>query len=261
MVTFHQSYGYEEFMEGLKARIGNEGNVYYEVEDGVFKRICEKARDNPEEDYVIFIDEINRGNISKIFGELITLIEISKRGVVEVTLPQSGDRGKKFSVPRNLSIIGTMNTADRSIALLDTALRRRFDFEEMMPNPDFHGIKTDIEGVNVRRLLKKMNQRIEVLYDRDHTIGHAYFIDCDSFEGLRKVFENRVIPLLQEYFYDDWGKIKLVFNDNGFIKSEQLNQDQLFSNCGDEDFMIEDEIYELDKASLREPGCYKKIYE
>jgi 5-methylcytosine-specific restriction protein B len=179
-----------------------------------------------DENYVLIIDEINRGNISKIFGELITLIEPSKRTgsdnteALTVTLPHSG---KPFSVPDNLYLIGTMNTADRSLAMMDTALRRRFDFVEMMPKPELFKDKL-INGIKLDSLLKKMNDRIEVLYDREHTLGHAFFIpviDKLEFEGekaafkeLQNVFKNKIIPLLEEYFFEDWNKIRLVLGDN-----------------------------------------------
>jgi len=258
-ITFHQNYGYEDFVEGLKAEIDEKSyQVYYKVEVGIFKDICEKAEKNSNEKYAIFIDEINRGNISKIFGELITLIEISKRGM-EIELPYSK---KPFKVPQNLSIIGTMNTADRSIAVLDTALRRRFEFEEMMPEPYHKDISDDIEGIDVQKLLVMMNKRIEFLYDRDHTIGHAYFIGCQDFTSLQNIFKNKIIPLLQEYFYDDWEKINLILNNNGFIQSKNYKQNELFSNCNDFDEFEDDKnIYSLNNEALQQKERYIQIYD
>ncbi|EGQ9300153.1 McrB family protein [Vibrio vulnificus] len=350
-VTFHQSYGYEEFVEGLAAS-SIDGQISYEVKSGIFKDICEQASRGVEQsndpleiaiealkseleegaslslstqrgkmfdiqyhgnttfrafphetthedlgngypvsidsirklyngsdakefynpsyvkailkhlvktyslptepivetkeskNFVLVIDEINRGNISKIFGELITLIEESKRTgdnqteSIEVILPHSG---QKFSVPRNLYIIGTMNTADRSLAMMDTALRRRFNFIEMMPKPELlEGVK--VKGIDLQRLLEVLNQRIEILYDREHTLGHAFFmpvkalVDQDkeelAFSELQSVFQNKIIPLLEEYFFEDWSKIRLVLADNQksqeiqFIKEHiQTNQD------------------------------------
>ncbi|MGR5543960.1 AAA family ATPase [Vibrio sp. PNB22_2_2] len=181
--------------------------------------------------YVLVIDEINRGNISKIFGELITLIEDSKRRgseeSISLDLPYSN---KPFSVPNNLFIIGTMNTADRSLAMMDTALRRRFDFVEMMPRPEvLAGIY--VKGIDLSRLLEMLNQRIEILYDREHTLGHAFFIPVkelieageeeQAFSALVSVFQNKIIPLLEEYFFEDWSKIRLVLADNQ-KKSQEL---------------------------------------
>lgn len=240
-ITFHQSYGYEEFVEGIKPVMDDDGdgNVQYRIEPGIFKQICQMAEIDPENQYAIFIDEINRGNISKIFGELITLVELDKRigekHELRVELPYSK---QKFGVPKNLSIIGTMNTADRSIALIDIALRRRFRFEEMMPKLEVVKDKVGTEGlinsVNVVKLLETINHRIEFLYDRDHMIGHSYFLDCVTLEDLKDTLLKNIIPLLQEYFYGDWEKICLVLgcgtNGNGgsqknvkpIIKTEKL---------------------------------------
>ncbi|MBR4152726.1 MAG: AAA family ATPase [Selenomonadaceae bacterium] len=203
-ITFHQSYGYEDFIEGIKPTVAN-GNISYEIASGVFKKFCERAKTRPQDNFVFIIDEINRGNISKIFGELITLIEDDKREELSVILPCSQE---EFTVPRNVYIIGTMNTADRSIALLDTALRRRFDFIEMEPRPDL--LSADIDGVNLQKLLSELNTQIEKLLDRDHRIGHAYFMKCKSRADVEKVFRNKIIPLLREYFFEDDTRINEV---------------------------------------------------
>ncbi|MBK5263114.1 MAG: AAA family ATPase, partial [Peptostreptococcaceae bacterium] len=175
------------------------------------------VKENKDE-YVFIIDEINRGNISKIFGELITLIECTKRlGAEEAmtaTLPYSP---KPFGVPSNVYVLGTMNTADRSIALMDTALRRRFEFIEMMPKAEIlSGIQ--VGAINIKKMLETMNERIEYLYDREHTIGHSYFLRLTNdltLKNLSVIFKNSIIPLLQEYFYEDYSKIQLVLGDNG----------------------------------------------
>lgn len=398
-VTFHQSFSYEEFVEGIKPNVENDNaEMTYEVKDGIFKQICIKAQENlrqaniddgqidagevfdryaekvqeklakeevisfgknnvkvvgvvdfknnanaglrcttssgktpiwitramvlrdydnykngiikeakdivsnhtgkkhaqswwyldfyaelkefekssniqskkiSKKPYILIIDEINRGNISKILGELITLIEPSKRicasdeekarGIgdesLEVTLPYSNET---FGVPSNLYIIGTMNTADRSIALLDTALRRRFEFVEMMPQWNNEYISTNCEGVNLQELLKTMNERIEFLLDREHTIGHSFFIGVDSLSKLREVFKLKIIPLLQEYFYDDYAKIQAVLNDNGMIKPKP--KPEFLSKFSDE-VNNEKVVYEIEKEWQKwESWQFVKIY-
>lgn len=361
--TFHQSYGYEEFVEGIKPIINNDENsqeVKYKIEKGIFKELCKKALDNykvslltqeefvksedlenkieifldelvdqqkfiektqsggfkleeynekyriitddtnanlylnleifktllenkdkiingrsikqilnnkhrrqidnyyfqlvklfkereqdykvdnnssekPElKPYIIIIDEINRGNVSKIFGELITLIEPSKRiganEELKVRLPYSKD---EFGVPKNVYIIGTMNTADRSITSLDTALRRRFEFVEMMPKPSE---LSKIEDIDLQELLKAINTRIEYLLDREKTIGHAFFMGIKDLNDLKNVFQNKIIPLLQEYFYNDYALINAVLNDNGMI----------FEDKKDDKYLQKKNLYNVD---------------
>lgn len=262
-VTFHQSYGYEEFVEGIKPSVKN-GTVIYETKNGVFKNLCKKALEGKDKPYILIIDEINRGNIAKILGELITLIEPSKRigksERLQLTLPYSGE---SFGVPRNLYIVGTMNTADRSIALLDTALRRRFEFVEMMPDSEYlkdKKISDSGNTIELDRLLESMNNRIEFLLDREHTIGHSYFMDVESIEDLCKVFKNKIIPLLQEYFYDDYAKIIAVLNDNGMIKEKNKSQ---FSDLFDDKFSELDSekvVYEIIKSSKWRAWQFEKIY-
>lgn len=381
-VTFHQSYSYEEFVEGLRANTDGTGQVSYAIESGIFKQICAEAaigetgaagqleqaleqliselregdpitlqtktgkriqvaihgtesfRITPEDSvyehigkgysvpfqhilftyrglnkekiyypsyakailtyiqdkysvpdfqpqqrfeasvpFVLIIDEINRGNISKIFGELITLIEPSKRAgqpeALSVMLPYSKD---SFSVPSNLHILGTMNTADRSLAMMDTALRRRFDFCEMMP--DYSLLDSEAVGsINLGHLLRTMNERIEYLYDREHTLGHAFFMpvtelesEDERFQMLSSVFAKKVLPLLEEYFFEDWEKIRLVLGDNQkqdkklhFVVRSETSPHALFGSQFDDQSVGESVRYKVNAAAFDNPEAYRLI--
>ncbi|RLM14725.1 ATP-binding protein [Gibbsiella quercinecans] len=388
-VTFHQSFGYEEFVEGLRAETNETGNVSYEIKAGVFKQICDDAAfgnagaqlalddaleefkiqcaeqdgvvlktasgkpfrvtyeknttfsifplqsknekleagyaasiknirklyqgeskgiynisyvrgilqhlittwnifadetlpEKKKQNYVLIIDEINRGNISKIFGELITLIETSKRAgeteALSVSLSYSADT---FSVPNNLYLIGTMNTADRSLTALDTALRRRFEFEHLMPDESILE-DASVLGIELKQLLETLNARIQVLYDSEHTLGHAFFISVSqmakedeqqAFKLLKRVMKNKIIPLLEEYFYNDWQKIRLVLGDNQksnqafqFVRSVENQGDlaTLFGHAAIEDLQDAGLHYQLcgntDKI-WDIPLAYRQIYD
>ena len=356
--TFHQSLSYEDFIEGIKPET-IDGNVTYEVKDGIFKSICKNAfskeitsdnfevvyqklldeidnsvdnklvletlvhakeftiyknsknnirfHSNTEKAYeavikkevlehylktgealdwapytksvanyiiekynyiqneaiepkkhVLIIDEINRGNVSAILGELITLLEEDKRKGnkehTEAVLPYSGN---KFSVPNNVYIIGTMNTADRSVEALDTALRRRFSFVEMQPNPD---ILSKVGEVDLSKLLKTINQRIELLIDKDHQIGHSYFIGIQNIDDLKRTFKDKIIPLLEEYFYGDFGKIGLVLG-GAFIESVE-NKTTFPKNFEyEKDFLEDKKIYHITPSKDWDDEAFRSIYE
>lgn len=282
VVTFHQSYGYEEFIEGIRARSDESGNISYPIEPGIFIRLCQRANADPGHRYAIFIDEINRGNISKIFGELISLIEVDKRaGMFNAMSLQLSYSGDHFSVPANVDIIGAMNTADRSLALMDTALRRRFDFVEMMPDLSLlSGAK--VKGIELESLLEKLNSRIEALYDREHTLGHAFFMSVKNaldagdeeaaFKQLKIAFQKKIIPLLQEYFFDDWNKIRLVLADNQkqddslqFVIKKTDDLDTLFGNNHGlrrhDQQSIAYELKDFDQEIWNIPQAYRSIYQ
>lgn len=273
--TFHQSFSYEDFIEGIKPNDPKQGDTFlkYEIQDGIFKMICRLAEDslntvNPK-NFVLIIDEINRGNVSSVFGELITLIEKDKRAGAEeeliVTLPYSKEN---FSVPKNVYIIGTMNTADRSIEALDTALRRRFSFREMPPKHELIGtigsLKKDngqLDDIDVVKILETINSRIDKLIDKDHKIGHSYFLNISSTQDLRDTFRDKVIPLLEEYFFGDFGKISLVLGSS-FISKENADGVK-FANSNDYDpsianDLLERSVYEITSESNWD---FKAIYE
>lgn len=368
-VTFHQSFSYEDFVEGIRAETDDAGQLRYEVKPGIFKEVCEDAQTEIDakqnnvlapidasinqaidklisqakteemifhtkrgaeikvssnsagtlfaltstgsnitlsirhirnylkkqsdiivdqksyewaianslrseveyansiekvKPYVLIIDEINRGNISRIFGELITLIEESKRAgadeALSVTLPYSKE---EFSVPDNVCIIGTMNSSDRSLTGLDIALRRRFTFIEMPPKLELLN-EVVVEGLNIGKLLEVINQRIEVLLDRDHCIGHANFMSLKTkptLEHLAKIFKQKIIPQLQEYFFDDWAKINMVLNANGMLKPQAVVRSSLFPNVNtdSENFFEEQKTWHLVETAFDSIDSFHKI--
>lgn len=277
-ITFHQNYSYEDFVEGIRP-VTEGGGIRYEVKKGILRRICESAKESPDKRFALIIDEINRGNIAKIFGELITLIEVDKRleyntlngewgaedSAIELTLPYSDEQ---FGVPSNVDFIGTMNTADSSIALLDSALRRRFEFEEIMPAPELLENIEDEDGavINLKKMLQKMNKRIAYLHHRDQTIGHSYFMEITAFSDLQKVFARKIIPLLQEYFYNDWHQIRLVFADQAVSRKLQIvridNQEGgLFPKTDKDDFNVSKDSFHVVNEEDITPDSIRKIYD
>lgn len=289
-VTFHQSYAYEDFIEGIRPRVSEdeEPTLFYDLDDGVFHRAAQSAlrlagfpgtidsfcrlspkqrREHFHDDtphYAVFIDEINRGNVSRVFGELITLLEPDKRlgtaNELIVKLPYSR---RFFGVPSNLHVIGTMNTADRSIEALDTALRRRFDFQEYMPNLEVVRQLGTIDGVDIARLLQAINRRLEILYDRDHLIGHAFFRTLEedpSLDELKRIFARAIIPLLQEYFYADLGRIGLVLG-KAFVKSPKGSFDLAEFEHDDADTLADRPIYRLANVADLTNEHFQQIYQ
>ena len=209
--TFHPGYGYEDFIEGFRPTMSG-GNLGFGIRQGIFTTLCRAASEDPEGRYYLIIDEINRGDIPRIFGELLTLLDKPKRGSA-VLLPLSGDA---FAVPENVLVVGTMNTADRSIALLDTALRRRFGFIELMPDPGTLG-DTVIEGIALRPWLAGLNRQVTAHVGRDGRnlqIGHSYFMSAGrpirEFRHLARVLQEDVLPLLEEYCYEDWEALERI---------------------------------------------------
>lgn len=206
--TFHQAMSYEDFVEGIKPTVVND-QVHYHIQDGILKKLTNKALQEPDKTFVLIIDELNRGNVANIFGELITLLEEDKRlqmlNALKVQLPYSKTL---FSLPPNLYLIATMNTTDRSVEQLDMALRRRFSFIEMLPDSIL--LSENVEAINLRLMHQKINERIEILLDNQYLIGHSYFMNIGSLNELQTLFKTQIIPLLLEYFYGDFGKIGLV---------------------------------------------------
>lgn len=231
MCSFHPAYGYEDFLEGYRPESSDSGQMRFARRDGLFKRVCDDAAKRPNNSFYLIIDEINRGDIPRIFGELLTLLEKDKRGK-SVLLPLSG---RPFKIPDNVYVIGTMNTADRSIALLDTALRRRFGFVELLPDPALLGTMT-LNGVPLGPWLKALNRRILEHIGRDARnlqIGHSYLLNAghpiDDFERFTRIVQEDIIPLLEEYCYEDYSALERILG-NGLVDSaNQVIRYELFA--------------------------------
>jgi AAA domain (dynein-related subfamily) len=291
IITFHQAYSYEDFIEGIRPRVvatdEDAQGVAYSLEDGVFLRAVRAALrltgfegtldafcKLPQEErrqwlanaprYAVFIDEINRGNVARVFGELITLLEDDKRLGAEreviVTLPYSRSA---FGVPSNLHVVGTMNTADRSVEALDTALRRRFSFQELPPKPEL--LTFTIEGqIDPARMLRTINLRLEKLRDRDHCIGHAYLLALQpdpTLDSLKRVFKTAILPLLQEYFFGDWGKIGLVLGGDFVRKRDNSTLHLADFPHDDREALNERVVYELTDIDQLTNKSFQRIYQ
>jgi len=238
-LAFHASYSYEDFIEGFRPVESGHG-LTLRLEDGVFKRICREAQANPDKPYLVLIDEFNRANVAKVFGELITLLEVDKRGLI-ITLPQSKE---SFTIPPNVYVLGTMNTADRSIKLLDSAMRRRFSFVELMPDVELiRGAK--IHGLDLADFLLRLNARIAEHAGREKQIGHSFLMEnghpVSDPEEFSRRFRQEILPLLQEYCYDDYGALarylgtKLVDQQAQVLRVDKLaDADTLVATLEDE---------------------------
>jgi|SRR5665811_14366 len=237
--TFHPAYGYEDFLEGYRPIISSEGELAFELRPGIFRRLCLDAASQPERNFYLIIDEINRGDIPRIFGELLTVLELSKREM-PVILPLTGDL---LRVPKNLFVIGTMNTADRSIALLDTALRRRFGFIEMMPDAGVLG-STAVSGIPLGPWLSALNGRLREHLGRDARnlqVGHSYLMrdgrGLQSFAAFRRALRDDLLPLLEEYCYDDWEALARILGTSMINPSTQRISEELFGEARESDLI------------------------
>jgi 5-methylcytosine-specific restriction protein B len=230
--TFHPAYGYEDFLEGFRPQPSQSGHLIFQLRDGIFKRICTDARQKPNRSFFLVVDEINRGDVPRIFGELLTLLELDKRGL-GVSLPVSGET---FAVPPNLHVIGTMNTADRSIALLDTALRRRFGFVELMPDTGVFGNASVGDSIPLGPWLNALNNRIREHLGRDGRnlqIGHAYFLEggksVTQFSRFVRILAEDIIPLLEEYCYEDYEALTQILGPGMVDESRQRVREELLA--------------------------------
>jgi 5-methylcytosine-specific restriction protein B len=231
--TFHPAYGYEDFIEGYRPKQSTGGQLVFEQRDGIFKRLCQDAAASPDRHFILLIDEINRGDIPRIFGELLTLLEKDKRRVVHLSLPVSGSR---FSVPENVFIIGTMNTADRSIALLDTALRRRFGFVELMPDSNLLEGPKLADSVPLGGWLDALNGRIRLHLGKDARnlqIGQAFLLEggkpVTDFAKFTRILAEDIVPLLEEYCYEDYGALTQILGKDLVDEGRQRVREELFA--------------------------------
>lgn len=236
MCTFHPSFQYEDFIEGYKPTAEKDGTVSFTLQDGVFKRFINQAKKEPGKKFYFIIDELNRGNVPKIFGELITLLEKDKRGV-EVILPQSKEL---FTIPENVAIIATMNTSDRSIKMLDAAIKRRFAFVECMPNYEILECSVDKLSISPSTILKSLNKKLIQMQGRDMQIGHAYMIEdgdvISSVGQLKDIFQYDIIPLLQEYCFDNFSVLADILGDS-FVDIDLQEVNHTLFNDDDEAFI------------------------